>query len=648
MSRCCSCTLPQPSVCRTQITSADLADLLYVQGLDVNLCEKFAPIANILQFRDCLGNIISANSQIVTCAQYANQLCETLATLASGGAVTLGVTQVVGADCQTYVIPETPFVANDTTTIDFTTSGAFGHVLTGVVRISIDAGNVIEVHPDGLYVPAPETACAQITGFPAGAPVVLGSTPVVGVDCQTHVIPETPIAVVDSFTVDLGSSGPFGHTITADVKISNVAGNTTVIQPDGIYTPATPPTVLAVADTSCVNLSISGAPGSQTITADPIISPTGGNVIECRANGLYASVCDELAATTNVGPAVPGVTFLVGKDCNAYTIPVSPGETPLSVIDTSCIDLTTSGVANHTLQANIVVSGAPGNIVQCTPLGLYVPDNAMDVNIAVVDTPCLNLSIAEAPVGTFTISGTPTISPVPDNQVSCTAQGLYVPPSAVALTGVDTTCINLTVNESPTNNFQISAVPTVANTYPGFPAGCNSLLCTASGLATPPDHLGITFEAGASAPVYSDPFIEGEVFFIPRVTVNITNPSDCRSMAVNISTRVPEVSQSSIAGAVGDLRTQGRLNHNFNFPTALPPLVTGTILKTSWTLFSGPPSGVSNVGAQNHTASVDNIVVLPPGGSGTYFVEGIVIQLEGDLAELTVNGIIVRVVGQTI
>lgn len=647
MSRCCSCTLSQPSVCRTQITSADLAELLYVQGLDVNLCEKFAPIANILQFRDCLGNIISANTQIVTCAAYATQLCDTLATLASGGAVTLGVTQVVGADCQTYVIPETPFVANDTSTIDFTTSGAFGHVLTGVVRISLDAGNIIEVHADGLYVPEPETACAQITGFPAGAPVTLGVTPVVGADCQTHVIPETPVVVVDSTTVDLSNSGTFGHTITADVKISNIAGNTTVVQPDGIYTPATPPTVLGVADTTCVNLSITGAPGSQVITADPIISPTGGNVLECRLNGLYVGVCAHLAALPNVGPAIPGTTLLVGKDCNAYTIPVSPAETPLTVIDTSCINLSTSGVANHTIQADLVISSVPGNIAQCTALGLFVPDTGTDVDIVVVDTPCLNLSVSEAPVGTFTISGTPTISPVPGNLISCTAQGLFVAPSPVTVSAVDTSCINVTVSEPTTNNFTVSAVPTLASAYPGFAAGCNGLQCTASGLAAPPDHEGITFEVGASAPVYSGPISESSVFLIPRVTVTITNTSTCRNMAVNISTRVPEVSQTSTAGAVTNIITAARLYHNFNFPTALPALVTGTILKTAWVLFSAPPDAVPPLGQGNPTASIDNVLILPPGGSGTYFVEGEVEQVETNLNTLTVNGIIVRVTGQT-
>jgi hypothetical protein len=45
------------------------------------------------------------------------------------------------------------FVANDTSTIDFTTSGTLGHTLTGSVKISATVGNTIVANADGLYVP---------------------------------------------------------------------------------------------------------------------------------------------------------------------------------------------------------------------------------------------------------------------------------------------------------------------------------------------------------------------------------------------------------------------------------------------------------------------------------------------------------------
>lgn len=609
MSRCCSCMLPQPSVCRTQITSADLAELLYVQGLDVNLCEKFAPIANILQFRDCLGNIISANSQIVTCAQYANQLCDTLATLASGGAVTLGVTQVVGADCNTYVIPETPFTAVDTTTIDFTTSGAFGHTLTGIVKVSVDAGNIIEVHPDGLYVPTPVTACAQIASFPAGLPVILGSTPVVGSDCQTHVIPETPLIVVDSTTLDLSNSGAFGHTLTGDVKVSNQAGNQITIQPDGLYTPATPPTVLGVADTACINMSISGLPGSQVITADPIISPTAGNILQCTLNGLYVNVCATLAGLPNIGPAIPGSTFLVGKDCNAYTLPVPAPETPLTVIDTSCINLTTSGTAQHTLQADIVISGAPNNAIQCTPLGLFVPTD-LDVNILAVDTSCINMIVNEAPANTFSISAEPVISPAIGNVLQCTAQGLYVPTPSSPLTFVDTNCINFDVVGT-----NVSATPVLSSTYPGYGTPCNSLQCTATGLAAPPDSAGSV--GTIVGQILTDTnAAEGSANSQADVTLNIVNPSSCRSATLHIVHRVAQVDVgNAVGGTGGNYIIQTQAVHMFNLPGVQ---VTGFFVLTTQELNDTSNPATSLPGDDSYASDISFDFIVPPGFVGTY------------------------------
>lgn len=44
-----------------------------------------------------------------------------------------------------------PLVANDSTTIDFTTSGTLGHTLTGSVIVSPTVGNQLSILGDGLY-----------------------------------------------------------------------------------------------------------------------------------------------------------------------------------------------------------------------------------------------------------------------------------------------------------------------------------------------------------------------------------------------------------------------------------------------------------------------------------------------------------------
>lgn len=67
---------------------------------------------------------------------------------------------------------------------------------------------------------------------------VLGDN-VNNLDPQIPVITEQPIAVTDSLSIDLTSSGSFGHTLRADAKISAIADNIVSIQADGLYVPQT-------------------------------------------------------------------------------------------------------------------------------------------------------------------------------------------------------------------------------------------------------------------------------------------------------------------------------------------------------------------------------------------------------------------------
>jgi hypothetical protein len=46
----------------------------------------------------------------------------------------------------------TPFIANDSATIDFTTSGTLNHTLTGSVKLSETSGNRLSEEIDGIYV----------------------------------------------------------------------------------------------------------------------------------------------------------------------------------------------------------------------------------------------------------------------------------------------------------------------------------------------------------------------------------------------------------------------------------------------------------------------------------------------------------------
>lgn len=569
MSSCCACQKEPGDKCRTTITSQDLAELLYVQGLDVNLCKKFAPIADLFQFRDCAGNIIAANTQIVTCVEFAARLCATLSALADGGTVVLGVTEVVGADCQTYVIPETPLVATDTSTIDFTTSGPFGHNITAVVRVSADAGNVITIRPDGLYAPS---ACDQIDTFPAGAPVVLDVTPVLGADCLTHTVPETPFVALDTNTIDHTNFGPYGHTLSSQVKISAISGNIISAQGDGIYAPAT---TVAVQDSSCIDLSIVGPPGAQVISANAIISPNAGNQVQCLANGLF--------------------------------VPPDAAETPITVIDTPCINLTASGTANHTVQADLVVSPAPGNAAQCTAQGLFVPAETV-VSVVAVDTPCIDITVTEAPSGQFNVSAVPVISPDIGNGLTCTPNGLYAT-STTPLTVLDTQCINLTLVGD-----QLSADPVLADTYPSFPAGCNGLQCTPTGLAAPPDSAGST--ATVVGQQLSDTLVnEGEANSQVDTTINIVNPSNCRSAMLRITHRTSEVNTVGVVGTSGSFDIGVQAVHMFNLPGVQ---VTGFFVLTTMEIKHVNIANDMVMGPDYRAADISFDFIVPPGFVGSY------------------------------
>lgn len=64
---------------------------------------------------------------------------------------------------------ETALSANDTSTIDFTTSGTANHTLTGSVKLSANVGNAIVANSDGLFVSAAQAGSFVINGTQSGS-----------------------------------------------------------------------------------------------------------------------------------------------------------------------------------------------------------------------------------------------------------------------------------------------------------------------------------------------------------------------------------------------------------------------------------------------------------------------------------------------
>lgn len=511
---------PTNNRCRPALESTDIQTLVWLKGLDANLCEKFQRLADVLSLRDCAGNLISLDYPLVTCADFRNQLCNALTLLASGG-VANSQTLLVGADCKTYTLPvttpgiETPNTVVDTSTIDFSATGTLGRVISGNVKVSDDVGNEITIRSDGLYAsftaPSVPTACQQIQAFVAAGDAVPG-TVLVGADClkYTYNPPIPPgFTVTDTAGIDLVLTGT---NLSGNLRLDpNFIGRVTA---DGLELTCTdvlacaPP--VTVFDTTTVNLGLTG----QQLQADVRISTVPGNNLTTNIDGLYLSVCDALNDGPAPTPATPGVTVLVGSDCNQYTLPTTSN---LTVIDTTTINQTLIG---NQLQASVNVQ--PNTLLTTGPQGLQVTcetvqdcifttannfwvyndagnsvafapsaDSGNQIvvgtdgrpfvasptdTITVTDTSCINLTITDG-----NISAVPIISPQPGNIIQCTNDGLFATATVdVGITAQDTNCIDLGVTEATPNNFVITAVPVISSDVG------NTLECRVTGLYASP------------------------------------------------------------------------------------------------------------------------------------------------------------------
>lgn len=586
MANCCRCSpAPYEPSCRTVITSADLAELVYVQGLDENLCVKFQELADILQLTDCEGNRITFDEPIVTCEGFQDVLCEVFSTLGGGNPLQLEVTEIVGANCQTYTVPETLLTVIDSPAINLTANGPFNHTLRADLVLSTDAGQSAEIRSNGLYVPS---LCEASGDLPVGAPVVFGTTPLVGADCQTHVVNETPITVVDTTTINLTSTGLFGHTISGDV----------------------------------------------------IVSPDSGQQIQVRGNGLYVptapvfNLCNALTGLPNGGLATPGVTRVVGTDCSSYLLPANPPDAPIIGIDTNTIDITISGSDQHTISAVTRLSTSPGNILTTDGTGLYAPDTTLTA----IDTNCIDMVINEPANNQYQVSANIKLNPDSGNAISCTPTGLYVSPAVnnVNVVAVDTQSVNMTVTESPSDNFLVSALVNIANSYPGFPAGCNGLVSTASGLAAPPNGTAAAGTATSTPTgflIQNEPIDEDEVVVSDWCQVNVTNPSDCRSAFLLLQIYMPGVTTNFVTNPTFNV-TGISIEHEVNFPGLQ---VTPPSLYTSWVVNNNSLSTVGTGG--NPPAERSFVYIIPPNFTGFYRIRGYVTQRGGDIGSIVVGRI---------
>lgn len=96
-----------------------------------------------------------------------------------------------------------------------------------------------------------------------------------------------------------------------------------------------------------------------------------------------------------------------------------PTETPITVTDSSTLDLTVSGVNNHTVSGAVRLSATAGNAVTANPDGVYSPE------ITGTDTGSVTLTISGA--DNHNIEANVNISATADNALVENPDGLYVP-----------------------------------------------------------------------------------------------------------------------------------------------------------------------------------------------------------------------------
>jgi hypothetical protein len=188
---------------------------------------------------------------------------------------------------------------------------------------------------------------------------------VIGSDCLKHTVPEPElVTVTDSDTVNLTLTG---QNITADVIIDPDLSNALIATGDGLLV-------------SCAEILVC-APPSPSWTPTPSTSRSSDRTCPRTWRSLRTTGTPSRYAPTPVRgrllrlndgdspvPAVKELTVLVGADCNRYTI---PGDQVLTVVDTSCLNLSVSGPYNHTLTGNVLI--APGQLIPVHRAG-PVPD----------------------------------------------------------------------------------------------------------------------------------------------------------------------------------------------------------------------------------------------------------------------------------
>jgi len=239
-------------------------------------------------------------------------------------------------------------------------------LVSGGASISVQDTSSIDLTFDGV------TLKGSLKIDPSSTAPVSASSNGVKFDC----CPEIPITTNVTNTIQLIPSGNGGHVLTANLKYQDSPS-------------------LHFYDS---NLGLSGSVKLSTDTGNALILGTDG--------ALYAQTSDVQLANLPTNGFVttgPSGTLLVGSDSKLYRIPTPNPETPVTAIDTNTVNLTVSGISNHTIQADV-------NLVNSDTITLTSTSNGIQADVKIDGTAPGNILITSHSNGLVANANAATIA----------------------------------------------------------------------------------------------------------------------------------------------------------------------------------------------------------------------------------------------
>jgi hypothetical protein len=172
--------------------------------------------------------------------------------------------------------------------------------------------------------------------------------------------PETPISTNTTNTVQLTASGSNGYTLTANLKYQSTGS-------------------IVLSSTSA------GLSGIVNYSTNANNVATGGT-----DGGIYVqSAASQLANLASNGYVTTGSsgTQLVGADSKLYRIPIPPGQTPITAINTETISSSISGINGMTITSSV-------NINNSNTISLTATSSGLQANVLIDTTNAGNVTIS--------------------------------------------------------------------------------------------------------------------------------------------------------------------------------------------------------------------------------------------------------------